>query len=928
MKKFLIVFFFVFLVGFPHVFAHPFTEETIPAEFSNVPTGATEIIVYYSEAIEIDFSSLKVLDSNGNQIDNKDTQYYEGQNSLIVTTPPLEDGSYTVTSKVLSRVDGHLVDDAFIFGVGEITIDPSAFEDKGPGEIIFLPEAGSRFPGLLGQTIVLGGVIASLLIWRTQRTDLIKEDLKKLEEVYHSRFMALIGFGLLIVFASNILMLTVQTLRLETSAFEALQTSFGNTWIIRMVLTVILLGLWFVVEKMKKISLKNQIPLLVTSLILIGTTTMMGHGAASEQAPAIALDYIHNLVTAVWIGGLIYFVFTMLPSFSILKENKRELMSLMSIPRFSVIFVISIGIVIITGPTLMWFLESDVGLITESTYGKLIITKILIASAMVGIGGYHQFNIQKHGEKKAKSGKISVHKKLKRTLKAEVGLGILLLVVVALLTNGTLPQGEIQKVEAQQIQLGLSTVEFSETAQFVIEINPYSSGPNNLKVRVSDFSGSAISDMSGLKVKVSNPSRNISPIEIPMEKIELAEDLPPEFKGEVTFGFSGNWQLEIEAERTENVNESIFLNLLIKPPLSNLKAEIVEYEFPESGTPLFPVFDGKDSIWISDSMAPRIWKFSIDEKNFTKYEIDGKSSITLEIDNEGKIWFTDIPSNQIGFIKPESGEVQIVKIPDFEPLDQKPFPISLETDFDNNIWVSIANKNTILKYNQKTGEFQRFTLPTENSAPFAVVQGDDGKIWFTQQIAGQIGYIDPNTYEIKEIKPPTPLSTPETMIFDNVGNIWIAEHREGGSITKFNPVLETFERIPAPDKDAFPNDAVFDRFQNVWFAQHTVDKIAVYDPHRGNLIEIPIPTPESWVQFTVADNENNVWFVEQKPFKLGMIKLTELPSLGIISEEESKISLRYTELASPLIAAGIIATSLVFVKSIGDKRRLDSLMRD
>ena len=39
-----------------------------------------------------------------------------------------------------------------------------------------------------------------------------------------------------------------------------------------------------------------------------------------------------------------------------------------------------------------------------------------------------------------------------------------------------------------------------------------------------------------------------------------------------------------------------------------------------------------------------------------------------------------------------------------------------------------------------------------------------------------------------------------------------------------------------------------------------------------------------------------------------------------------KFELKYTELASPLIAMGIVATSLFFVKSVKDKRRLNSLI--
>ena len=67
---------------------------------------------------------------------------------------------------------------------------------------------------------------------------------------------------------------------------------------------------------------------------------MIGHGAASEELGAVVLDYIHNLVSAVWIGGIIYFVFTLLPTFSQLKEiTDREKMSLLvMIPRFSIAF--------------------------------------------------------------------------------------------------------------------------------------------------------------------------------------------------------------------------------------------------------------------------------------------------------------------------------------------------------------------------------------------------------------------------------------------------------------------------------------------------------------------------------------------------------------------------------------------------------------
>ena len=104
MQKFLLFLIILSSVGIPLAAAHPFTLETNPIQFSNSPAGITQVQVFYSEAVEIDFSILKVLDSNGNQVDNKDTAYLEGEESLVVTTPPLKDGVYTVTSKVLSKV--------------------------------------------------------------------------------------------------------------------------------------------------------------------------------------------------------------------------------------------------------------------------------------------------------------------------------------------------------------------------------------------------------------------------------------------------------------------------------------------------------------------------------------------------------------------------------------------------------------------------------------------------------------------------------------------------------------------------------------------------------------------------------------------------------------------------------------------------------
>ena len=144
--------------------------------------------------------------------------------------------------------------------------------------------------------------------------------------------------------------------------------------------------------------------------------------------------------------------------------------------------------------------------------------------------------------------------------------------VVALITNGTLPEGEFKDASAQEIIYGFKTIEFTDNAKFEIQITPFSSGVNTILVKVSDFNNNPIYDATELKVKMANPSKNISPIEIPMEVTNVENDIPIEFQGELTFGFSGQWQMEIESQRTENANESKIVNVLVKPRLENIQA--------------------------------------------------------------------------------------------------------------------------------------------------------------------------------------------------------------------------------------------------------------------------------------------------------------------------------------------------------------------
>ena len=81
-------------------------------------------------------------------------------------------------------------------------------------------------------------------------------------------------------------------------------------------------------------------------------------------------------------------------------------------------------------------------------------------------------------------------------------------------------------------------------------------------------------DIKSIKEHFTNRSSN--------GNVKQDENRPIEFQGEITFGFSGEWLVEVEAQRTENANESKILNLLVKPKLTDIQTQVIEYDYQKN----------------------------------------------------------------------------------------------------------------------------------------------------------------------------------------------------------------------------------------------------------------------------------------------------------------------------------------------------------
>lgn len=915
------------------VFAHPFTTDTKPAGFAQLQQPPEKVILSYSEPVEQGFSSIKVTDSSGNRVDNDDTKYFQGDHTkLIVTLKPLHDDVYTVTSKVLSQVDGHVVEYIYAFVVGSPNVPiPTSVGGGSAQPAVYIPESFARFPGLVGQVMIVGISFASLFLWRPiDRVGNLNTSISQIRSLIDRRFAKLLIIGVILVIASGYAMIFVQAQSLGVGIEAALTTNFGTTWIVRMFIAFIILGLYFAVRTQNPIRKIYQISILGVGLALLATTTMIGHGAATTQAPAVALDFIHNIVVSLWIGGLIYLGYAAIPSLRQLELNFKSAIIALLVPRFSMMTVVILGIVAITGPLLLWMLESNINNLLITSYGKILISKLIFAGFMIGVGAFNQFNIHSNAIAVVKAGKtttqVDVHKRFNKSLKVESAIGIALLFSVALLTNTSLPGGELpaKTLSAEQtvdggvidgsLQKKFTQTQFAENAIVNLSIEPTRVGLNSFVVSVTDNKGTAINDIKEVQIKLTQVKQGIGPLTSSLTKISDTN-----FGGNSTFTTTGRWNVQVLAERQTALSVVTLFDVTIKPELSELGFKVEEYAMPANDSlPLYPLYHNGD-LWVSDTAKPRIWNFNIETKQFKQYDLSGNLTTILDLDSKGNVWFLDPVSRAFGYLQPDTSKFKIYRTP------LAGLPVSVDIDFNDNVWITLLDKNTIVKFVPSSEKFETFMPPTEDSQPSAVLVDSFGTVWFTEAAAGKIAKLDPETGSIEEFVPPTgPMAEPFSLLMDEDRNIWIGEHI-GPKVTRFDPTLHTFTSFPALDKKALPYGMTIDKFGNVWFAQHVTDNIGVLNSNRGNMVQVPVPTQTSFIQWLATDDAGKIWFAEQRGAKIGSITISQKSQSSTVEPRPAAtaqlVELKYADIVAPGMSVAIIASSLFFVKSVHDLRR-------
>ena len=219
------------------------------------------------------------------------------------------------------------------------------------------------------------------------------------------------------------------------------RTRFGQVWMVRAVLTVILAALLLSPQGWRG-RLWNWGGLAFAAGLL-ASLAWAGHGAATPGQPGnlhLAADILHLLAAGAWVGSLV-------PLALFLAEARHSADSgahivRRSMTRYSTLAATSVAVLFGAGLVNTWFLAGSIPALIGTEYGRLLLAKIAIFVTMVTIGSVNLLRMLPRLAPTTAEGAPrwrAALGHLRRNALFEAGLGLGVLGIVAVL--GILPPG-------------------------------------------------------------------------------------------------------------------------------------------------------------------------------------------------------------------------------------------------------------------------------------------------------------------------------------------------------------------------------------------------------------------------------------------------------------------------------------------------------
>ena len=550
--------------------AHAALRATDPGDGTVVRSAPRDITLTFTESVGLLDDSFRVLAPDGKRLKTGDAGHGAGGSDTARVSLPakLAQGTYTVAWRVVSA-DSHPVSGAFTFSVGKPS-PTSAVVDSGPTED---PATASlynmaRYLAYLGAALLIG-TAAFVTVCRPP-------DPSRLRGLLWAGWGALIGSTLFLL----VLRAPYETGTGPGSAFSAkafentLDGRPGEALLAR--LALLLVAYFFVVRLSRpgapEPSRAWQSAGAGLAVGLALTWAAAEHASAGIQVPvAMTSAVLHVLAMSVWLGGLAALLTTL---------YRAPEVPAAVVTRFSRTAFVSVTVLVATGVYQSWRGLGSWDALTGTTYGRLLLLKLFAVTLLLAAAGMSRrwtarlatvgaetvvrevrevrekvpepvggppSAVDPDPEAVAPVAATPVSRKgLRQAVLAEVGVGVVVLVISTVLSS-TLPgRAAAEAAEAGPAAGGLPAASVTNVPFAVgaakgtvqITLDPARTGENSVQAIVFAADG-GFASVPELRMSFTLPSKAIGPIDAQLKN-----------KGgywgtsSLTLPLAGDWQMK------------------------------------------------------------------------------------------------------------------------------------------------------------------------------------------------------------------------------------------------------------------------------------------------------------------------------------------------------------------------------------------------
>ncbi len=540
--------------------AHAQLDRADPPPDTVLDTSPPRLQLWFTEPLEPGFSQVQALDASGARVDRGDSAVVPGDPpSMRVSLPPLDRGVYTVTWQTLSKVDGHIARGSYslLIGVEAPTTSAPVVDTSA-----VLPwDAVSRWLGYLGTAALLGAALCwqMVLIPLARRLRLSTTLLPPMQP----RLRRLLWAGWAVLAIATLLALIAQTADTGGGPGAVGQllfgTRYGTLWLMRAVLVAALAAtLWLTRRRPGQSAL---ILLLASGVILVNSLNSHSAALGALAGPAVAMDWLHFMGVAVWVGGLFVLTLVLPAGLAALPSPQRWAFLARLIPRFSGLAVAALAALVTAGVYLAWLHVGSLDALGQTVYGKSLLVKLALFAPLLLLGAVNLLVLSPRlaAAVAPDGGRVSIlGHRFSVMVRGEAMLAALVLLAAGVLTSVPPARQTYERLVATRpLEMTLPAGDLSLT----LTITPARPGVNTFTMRVLDGQRRPVDNAERVDMRFTYLSRDMG------TTVQVAQ---PQGDGRYSVrggfvGVEGRWQVESLVRRAGRDDERTAFRFVVTP---------------------------------------------------------------------------------------------------------------------------------------------------------------------------------------------------------------------------------------------------------------------------------------------------------------------------------------------------------------------------